>query len=159
MRYCKKVKPMKHLPLSFLLVLSIVTAYAQTEADAMLGVWETGNGKARIKIDKINNKYFGKIVWLREPNDENGKAKVDKNNPDEALRTKPLLGYNMLKEFQYKGEKVWEEGTIYDPESGSTYSCTITMTDDNTLDVRGYIGVSLFGRTDVWKRVIIKKKA
>jgi uncharacterized protein (DUF2147 family) len=133
-------------------------AFAQTDGDAILGVWESGNGKARIKIDKAGDKYNGRIVWLREPNDESGKPKVDKNNPEEVLRTKPLLGYSMLKGFSFVGEKKWEEGTIYDPESGSTYSCTITMTDENTLDVRGYIGVSLFGRTDVWKRVIIKKK-
>ncbi|MCU0419977.1 MAG: DUF2147 domain-containing protein [Cyclobacteriaceae bacterium] len=139
-------------------IIFIAAAWGQTQADAILGVWESGNGKARIKIDKAGDKYTGRIVWLREPNDEAGKPKVDKNNPEEALRTKPLLGYSMLKGFSYKGEKTWEDGTIYDPESGSTYSCTITMTDDNTLDVRGYIGVSLFGRTDVWKRVVVKKK-
>jgi uncharacterized protein (DUF2147 family) len=133
-------------------------ASAQTEGDAILGVWESGSGKARIKIDRAGDKFNGRIVWLREPKDEAGNPKVDKNNPDESLRSKPLLGYSMLKDFEYVGEKVWEKGTIYDPETGSTYSCTITMTDENTLDVRGFIGVSLFGRTDVWKRVIIKKK-
>ncbi|MFM7700427.1 MAG: DUF2147 domain-containing protein, partial [Bacteroidota bacterium] len=51
----------------------------------------------------------------------------------------------------------WSEGTIYDPLNGSTYSCTIKMTDPNTLDIRGYIGVSAFGRTDVWKRLAVKK--
>jgi uncharacterized protein (DUF2147 family) len=141
-----------------ILLVGSLGVQAQTGADAIVGVWESGNGKARIKIDKANDKFNGRIVWLREPNDETGKPKLDKNNPEEALRSKPLLGYSMLKDFSYKGEKTWEEGTIYDPESGSTYSCTITMTDENTLDVRGYIGVSLFGRTDVWKRVVIKKK-
>lgn len=143
---------------ALLLVIVVAVARAQPPADAILGVWESGNGKARIKIDKAGDTYMGRIVWLREPNDEAGKPKVDKNNPDEALRSKPLLGYSMLKGFSFKGDKKWEDGTIYDPESGSTYSCTITMTDENTLDVRGYIGVSLFGRTDVWKRVVVKKK-
>lgn len=143
---------------SLFLMVFAGAALAQTEADAIVGVWESGNGKARIKIDKANDKFNGRIVWLREPNDEAGKPKLDKNNPEEALRSKPLLGYSMLKGFSYRGEKNWEDGTIYDPESGSTYSCTITMTDENTLDVRGYIGVSLFGRTDVWKRVVVKKK-
>jgi uncharacterized protein (DUF2147 family) len=144
--------------LALLLATTYATAQAQAEADAILGVWESGNGKARIKIDKAGSIYNGRIVWLREPQDETGKPKVDKNNPDEALRTKPLLGYSMLKNFTYAGEKKWEDGTIYDPESGSTYSCVITMTDANTLDVRGYIGVSLFGRTDVWKRIVLKGK-
>lgn len=151
---------MKRKILVFCALLIMFKAHSQApnEADAIIGVWESGNGKARIKIDKANDKFNGRIVWLKEPNDEAGKPKVDKNNPDEALRSKPLLGYSMLKAFTYAGDKTWEEGTIYDPESGSTYSCTITMTDDNTLDVRGFIGVSLFGRTDVWKRVAIKKK-
>ena len=135
-----------------------LTLSAQMESEAMLGVWETGNGKARIKVDKTQDKYNGRIVWLREPNNEEGKPKVDKNNPDEKLRTKPLLGYSLLKNFYFVEKEVWDAGTIYDPETGSTYSCTITMTDVNTLDVRGYIGLSLFGRTDVWKRVLIKKK-
>jgi uncharacterized protein (DUF2147 family) len=131
---------------------------AQSETDAILGVWESGSGKARVKIDKVSDKFFGKIVWLKEPNSEEGKPKVDKNNPEEKLRTTPLLGYRMLKDFSYKEEKTWEDGTIYDPENGSTYSCTIKMTDENTLEVRGFIGVSLFGRTDVWKRIQLKKK-
>jgi uncharacterized protein (DUF2147 family) len=133
--------------------------WAQSDADKILGVWETGSGKARVKIDKAGEKYIGKIVWLREPNNEEGKPKVDKNNPDEKLRAMPLLGYRMLKDFTYTGDNTWEDGTIYDPENGSTYSCEITMTDENTLDVRGFIGVSVFGRTDVWKRVQIKKKS
>jgi len=140
------------------LVCQAAFAWSQTKEEAILGVWESGNGKARIKIEKTGDKFNGRIVWLREPNDEAGKPKLDKNNPDELQRVKPLLGYSMLKSFSYTDDKTWKEGTIYDPESGSTYSCTIIMTDENTLDVRGYIGVSLFGRTDVWKRVIIKKK-
>jgi uncharacterized protein (DUF2147 family) len=142
----------------FAAMLLAAHAWGQSDADKILGVWETGSGKARVKIDKNGEKYVGKIVWLREPNNEEGKPKVDKNNPDENLRSMPLLGYRMLKDFTYTGDKTWEEGTVYDPENGSTYSCEITMTDENTLDVRGFIGVSVFGRTDVWKRVQLKKK-
>ncbi|CAN5397462.1 DUF2147 domain-containing protein [soil metagenome] len=141
-----------------ILFAATCSLWAQAEADAILGVWESGSGKARIKIDKVVDKYFGKIVWLKEPNNEEGKPKVDKNNPEEKLRAVPLLGYKMLREFSYKGEKTWEDGTIYDPENGSTYSCTIKMTDENTLEVRGFIGVSLFGRTDEWKRIQLRKK-
>jgi uncharacterized protein (DUF2147 family) len=149
---------MKNFILLFLILFLSLTIFAQTESDAILGVWESGSGKARVKIDKAGDKFTGRIVWLREPNNDEGKPKTDKNNPDEKLRTTPLLGYRLLRDFQFKGDKTWEEGTIYDPENGSTYSCTIKMTDENTLDVRGFIGVSLFGRTDVWKRVQLKKK-
>jgi uncharacterized protein (DUF2147 family) len=135
-----------------------VTLLAQDQSTKIVGIWEPSSGKARVKIDQIDDKFYGRIVWLREPNDESGNAKKDKNNPDEALRVKPLLGYRMLRDFTFVEKNTWDNGTIYDPESGSTYSCTITMTDDNTLEVRGYIGVSLFGRTDVWKRLTVKKK-
>lgn len=129
------------------------------DGDKLLGVWEPSNGKAKVKIEKIGEKYYGKIVWLKIPNDpETNLPKVDKNNPDEALRNTPLKGYRMLKDFVYKGDGEWAEGTIYDPESGSTYSCVIKMKDDNTLDIRGYIGISTFGRTDVWKRLQMPAK-
>lgn len=150
---------MRFLIIVFLVLTTATRSVAQPpEGDVLLGVWESGSGKARVKIDKAGEKYSGRIVWLREPNNEDGKPKVDKNNPDEKFRNMPLLGYRMLKDFIYSGEKNWENGTIYDPENGSTYSCEITMTDENTLDVRGFIGLSVFGRTDVWKRVQLKKK-
>lgn len=143
----------------FVCSLFAFMAHAQTEGDKLLGVWEPSNGKARVKIDKISDKYFGKIVWLKEPNDpETGQPKVDKNNPDESMQKVPLKGYRMLKDFTYSGKGEWIDGTIYDPENGSTYSCVIKLKDDNTLDIRGYIGIKTFGRTDVWKRLEVKKK-
>ncbi|MEQ8302017.1 MAG: DUF2147 domain-containing protein [Cyclobacteriaceae bacterium] len=148
----------RHVAIFVFCMLAGLPAIAQEGAAAIVGVWETGNGKARVKIDQAGDKFKGRIVWLREPNDESGNPKLDKNNPDESLRSKRLLGYWMLQDFIFVGDNTWEDGTIYDPESGSTYSCTIEMTDSNTLDVRGYIGVSLFGRTDIWKRVMLKSK-
>jgi uncharacterized protein (DUF2147 family) len=129
------------------------------EGDRLIGVWQPSSGKAKVKIEKIGTKYYGKIVWLKEPNDPNTqKPKVDKNNPDESMRNVPLKGYRMLKDFVYGGKDQWNEGTIYDPEHGSTYSCEINMKDKSTLEIRGYIGVKALGRTDVWKRLEIKKQ-
>lgn len=142
--------------LSFLFSASSVLSQ-NSAGDALTGLWLPSSGKARVNIFKKEGKYFGKIVWLREPNNEQGKPKMDKNNADESKRSLPLLGYLLLKDFDFKGDNTWEDGTIYDPENGSTYSCTIKMIDSNTLDVRGYIGLSVFGRTDTWKRIVIKK--
>jgi uncharacterized protein (DUF2147 family) len=151
---------MKQLILSlFVLAMSVNVMAQEGDPDRLIGVWEPSHGKAKVKIDKIGEKYYGRIVWLREPNDpETGKPKLDKNNPDESLRSTPLRGYRILKDFEYTGKDEWTEGTIYDPENGSTYSCTINMPDDNTLDIRGYIGISTFGRSDVWKRLKIPSK-
>ena len=129
-------------------------AQAQSfEADDLVGVWQPSHGKGRVKIEKIGDKYYGKVVWLKEPKDPaTGEAKLDVNNPDASLRNRRRLGLRVLKDFQFKGKNLWEDGTIYDPENGSTYNCKITMTDKNTLEIRGFVGVSVFGRTDVWKR-------
>lgn len=129
----------------------------EAPGDKLVGVWEPSNGRARVKIDRIGTKYYGRIVWLIEPNDpETGLPKTDKNNPDPALQKVPLKGYRMLKDFVYQPDGTWSEGTIYDPLNGSTYNCVIKMKDKNTLDIRGYIGVQALGRTDVWKRLAVQ---
>ncbi len=144
------------LVLSLLLVSALTfSASAQKfTSDDIIGIWEPSHGKGRVKIDKIGEKYFGKVVWIKEPIDpETGQKKLDKMNPDESLRTRKRLGLRVLQDFSSNGEGYWDGGTIYDPETGTTYSCKITMKDKNTLDIRGYVGVSMFGRTDTWKRV------
>ncbi|WP_299016627.1 DUF2147 domain-containing protein [uncultured Polaribacter sp.] len=129
------------------------------DANAIVGVWEPSNGKVYVKISKIDNKYYGKIVWLREPNDtDTGKPKTDKNNPDESMKNVPLKGYRMLKDLVYDGKSEWKDGTIYDPQNGTTYNCVVNLKNKNTIELRGYVGVKTFGRTDTWKRLEKKKK-
>ncbi len=137
----------------FLFVCLLVTTnlFAQKESD-IEGTWIPGSGKASVRIYKTGDHYYGAIISLKEPIDSvSHKPKVDKNNPDNSKRNTPLMGYLLLKNFIYD-DGIWKNGTIYDPENGKTYSCKITMKDKNTLDVRGFIGISLIGRTDVWKR-------
>ncbi|OGU94730.1 MAG: SIGNAL peptide protein [Ignavibacteria bacterium RIFOXYA2_FULL_35_10] len=132
----------------------MIIAQVAKDYDTVLGVWLTGKADAKVQIYKKNNKYYGKIIWLKTPNDEHGKPKVDKENPDENLRKRPILGMEILTDFVYDEDYTWEDGDIYDPKSGSTYSCKMYLSKDyKTLEVRGYIGISLFGRTEIWKRV------
>jgi uncharacterized protein (DUF2147 family) len=121
------------------------------KADAILGQWVNPNGQDHILIYKKGNKYFGKLDWIKFPNDEQGKPKTDKNNPDKALQSRPDLGLELLKDFTFDGD-VWDDGTIYDPKNGKTYSCKMTL-DGNNLRIRGYVLFSLFGRTEVWTRL------
>ena len=140
----------------FIVMLLSLTAGAQNnsaEADKITGKWLTGNGKAHIQITKYGDKYGGKIVWMREPNDETGKPKLDIKNPDEAKRKNPKMGLSILLGFTYDGDGEYEEGTIYDPENGKTYKCVINIEGNDILKVRGYVGFSLIGRTDTWTRV------
>jgi uncharacterized protein (DUF2147 family) len=138
---------------SFLFSLLMI-AQATVNDDELIGIWKPSNGRSLVKIEKIGNKYYGRVVWLSEPNNEDGTVRTDINNPDESLRTTPLKGYRLMKDLMLdEKEKVWTGGTIYDPNNGSTYNCTIEIKDDSTIEVRGYIGTAIFGRTDVWKRM------
>lgn len=122
------------------------------EADAVIGEWYTKDSKALVQIYKSGDVYSGKLIWLKDPKNEDGSEKFDTNNPDEAKRGQPIIGLNLVNGFVYKGKGKWADGTIYDPDNGKTYSCKMTLKDTNTLKVRGFIGVSLIGRTQVWTR-------
>ena len=142
-----------------LVAFSFIPALKSMEdnPDAIVGVWKTGEGNAMVRIYKNGDKYQGKVVWLKEPIDpETGKPKVDKNHPDEAVRSRAVLGLINVWGFVFKGNNVWDEGNIYDPKNGNTYSCTMKMNNANSLEVRGFIGVSLIGRTDTWTRQVSK---
>ena len=139
-----------------LLFLSLSLFSFNTDPDAIIGFWKNGEGTGIVQIYKKADKYYGKIVWLKVPNDDEGKPRTDINNPEAARRKLPLKGMENLRNFVHKGGNEWADGMIYDPKSGNDYSCEMKLTDENTLEVRGYIGVSLFGRTDVWKRQVKK---
>ena len=121
---------------------------AQATPDAILGVWFNEEKDAKIKVYKENENYFGKIVWHRTGDDV---SPYDEKNPDPALRTRKKVGLVILDNFVFKSGQ-WENGKIYDPKSGKTYSCVIKLQKDGSLYVRGYIGISLIGRTTQWTR-------
>lgn len=117
------------------------------EGDRLVGVWLT-ESKDQIKIYKEADKYFGKGVVTPE-----NKDRLDTKNPDERLRGRPLANVTILKNFEYMGKNRWGKGTIYDPNNGKTYKCTITMKSNDRIKVRGFVGISLFGRTEIWPRI------
>jgi uncharacterized protein (DUF2147 family) len=136
----------------FALILIIPSNLFSYEGDAIIGTWLTDDKDAKIKIYKNDNKYYGKIVWLKEPN-RDGKPKMDIENPDQKKRSREIMGLVILKYFVYDEDYLWKNGKIYDPKTGNTYSCKMELSKDkNTLEVRGYIGISLFGRTSIWTR-------
>ncbi len=128
-----------------------LTIVAQTgtkhPADAILGVWLTAKKDGKFQIYKVGNKYYGKVIW------GTGGDKYDSKNPDPKLRNKEIVGQTLLKDFVFDGDESWDDGTIYDPREGKTYDCILKLKNANTLEVRGYVGISLFGRTETWTRV------
>ena len=116
------------------------------------GLWiteddETGKKKSEVLIYKEGNTVYGKIINLLLPED---KGKLCLNCKGEN-KNKPIEGLLILKDLILE-EDTWEGGTILDPKSGKIYDCYITLEDDNTLKVRGFLGFSLLGRTQIWKR-------
>ncbi|MFN4087414.1 MAG: DUF2147 domain-containing protein [Spirosomataceae bacterium] len=141
--------------MSLFIGLSFQYSWAN-EGDKILGLWKNGEGTGIVQIYKKGDKYFGKIVWLKVPNNPDGTPRTDVNNPNESDRKKLIKGLENLRDFDYVSKNTWENGRIYDPKTGNDYACEMKLVNDNTLEVRGYIGVSLFGRTDVWKRQVTK---
>ncbi len=138
---------MKKILMSFVAVLFATLSYAQIE-----GKWktiddETGQAKSIVEITKKSNgQYYGKVTQLlikpEQPNCTG--CKDDRKN-------KPILGMEVLRDMKKDGSD-FTGGTITDPKTGKTYKCNITR-DGDKLNVRGYVGFSLIGRTQTWHAV------
>jgi uncharacterized protein (DUF2147 family) len=140
------------------ILLVSATAFA-SNADDILGVWFNGEKDAKIEIAKCAEKYCGKIVWLKEPNYPEGSKdgtpgtpKLDHNNPEATLKKTSIIGLQIVYDFAFAGEDLWKEGRVYDPKNGKTYKGKMTLVSPTQLDLRGYIGISLIGRTTTWTR-------
>ncbi|MBI1185329.1 DUF2147 domain-containing protein [bacterium] len=145
------------LPMLAVAVLcSSFSSTANYGSDAILGIWWNQEKTSRIEVYKRNNKYYGKIVWLENEFEDGSSTQpnLDDKNPDESLRSRKLMGLEILKDLEWDDDE-WDDGQIYDPKSGNTYSCYAEFEDDdnlNRLKFRGYMGVSLLGRTSYWTR-------
>ena len=125
--------------------------FSQIHAD-VLGEWLNAEKDAVITLFEENETVSGKITWMEYPNDYNGNPKIDPLNPFEKLRSRARMGMVMMSGFAYDEDNVWDNGELYDPKKGKTYSGMMTLKDANTLDLRGYIGFSFIGRSSTWTR-------
>lgn len=148
---------MKTILLSLLLWLAgLLPAPAQTSSPPAppLGVWADDSGDSHIELYRCGEQLCGRLVWLREPNDANGKPKTDLHHPTPERRSQPLQNLIVLQNLSYNAENDrWEGGEIYDPNNGRTYSCYVSAAGKDKLEVKGYIGFSLIGRAHFWQRV------
>jgi uncharacterized protein (DUF2147 family) len=135
--------------LLFALALFTTNMFAQ---EAVVGTWLTQKKNSRIRIYEENGTYWGRIVWVRDSLDTAGNPVTDNKNPEDSLRSRRVFGLVILRHFAYDGEEKWSGGEIYDPETGNTYSCKMKL-DEGHLEIRGYVMLALFGRTEIWERV------
>jgi uncharacterized protein (DUF2147 family) len=143
----------------FMALLLVATTGWAAGADDILGIWNNQEKDARIELFTCGGGTCGKIVWLKEPNYPAGSPdgvpgtpKLDHNNPDPALRKTPRLGLTIVRDFVYAGGSSWTRGKVYDPKNGKTYSGKLTLVAPGELHLRGFIGISLLGRTSTWTR-------
>jgi uncharacterized protein (DUF2147 family) len=136
----------------FAALLALFFLAANATPDPICGLWWNEERDAKLEIYKKGDTFEAKIAWLKEPNAD-GKPKVDKNNPDPKLRSRPVLGLVILRGLRKtNAPDFYNNGRIYDPKNGRTYNCRVTLTEKR-LALRGFVlGLPFFGRTAVWSR-------
>jgi len=142
-----------------LLVLLAAAVPLWAASDDILGTWLNQKQDAKIEVFKCGGNYCGKIVWLKTPTYPTdskegtpGTPKIDTKNPDASKRKTPLMNMQIMDGFQFVGDNLWKNGKIYDPDVGKTYSAKATLISHDELNLRGFVGISLLGRTEKWTR-------
>jgi uncharacterized protein (DUF2147 family) len=127
-----------------------LTAVSAAQAASPIGLWRGAD--AVFELFESDGRLSGKIVALSEPTTAEGKEKTDIYNPDPTKRKFPIVGLVFISGLTKKSDSQWENGTVYDPKSGRTYSCFMELQEPDKIMVRGFIGIAEFGRTYIWTR-------
>ena len=174
MQMIQVAKRIRTASISALLTLSVVcSAQAQSadeaqsapDPDGIVGLWSTEPNEgewSHVEVFRCEDRYCGRIVWLSHPLYEDsgewgevGDAKIDWENSDDDLRSRAILGLELMHSFRFDDEK-WKDGRIYDPDNGKTYRSELTLAEEGeVLKVRGYVRIAFvnIGRTTEWTRV------
>jgi len=128
---------------------------ARANTEQVVGLWWADSGSAQVEIRARGEELVGTIVWLRAPFGEDGRALRDINHPDPERHKRTVVGIEMLSGFREEEDNpgTWNGGRVYDPGNGRTYQGTIRLDGNDRLLLRGFIGISLLGRTTTWVRV------
>jgi len=145
------MKTSQYLSITILL-LSILTleGHAQSKSK-ILGKWYNTDKTAKIEILESDSAIIGKIIWIAGSGESENSNK-DAVNTDTSLRNRPLMGLTILEGLQYK-KGVWYGGKVYDPESGLTYPCEVSLKKRDILEIKGYLGDTWVSKTVEWYRV------
>lgn len=122
------------------------------DENGIVGKWADHKGEAKVMIYKKGEQFFGKLYWLKDPYDKDGRVRKDEKNPEPEKRDRELEGLEILRNFTYQNG-VWTGGKIYDPRSGKTYDCKLSLSGEGKLSIRGYLGFSWIGKTETMVRL------
>lgn len=120
------------------------------------GYWLTQNGRGIVRFAPCaeeGNFVCGHMAWVAEPRNPDGALKRDVNNPDESLRERALCNLQLIGDLKPGGHNLWQDGWVYNPRNGKRYSVKIRVTSEAELVMRGFLGIELFGKNQIWTRV------
>lgn len=144
---------MKSIKMLFVfLFVTFTQAFAQTGENAILGKWESDKKDVRLEFFKSGNEYQARLLWGNKVVESDGKtSKKDTKNPDSKLHSRNIIGIISVTGLKWDGEE-YISGKIYNPPSGDTYKCKAWI-EKGKLNLRGYMGVSMFGQTATFLRL------
>lgn len=140
---------------SFIAANCVAKAQVSTKADRVCGKWISAEKNLIVEVYRDKNEFKAKIVWYK--NDDQSKSMeewTDKHNPDKALRTRKILGMNVVDNLVYNSKSdSWEHGTVYDAKTGHYWDASARLTDDGLLKVTGYWHLKFIGHSMIFKKV------
>lgn len=118
-----------------------------------VGVWYDDTGKGAVKIEICTpTTLCGRIYWLKEPMADDGQPKMDRYNPEPAMRSRPICGLPILGNLEQLRDGGFDNGWVYDPKEGKSYSVALDLVGPDTLKVTGYKGMRFLGKSFIWTR-------
>lgn len=139
--------------LLFLALITITGFKAANPAQLLVGVWESEEKNLQIEMFEENGEYVGRMIYFKCSTDEVMRTCKDTENPDKNLTNRNLLGLKLVTNLHYQGNNTWDDGKIYDPNSGNTFEARIQLTSQNAAIVRGYWKFRWLGRSMVFHRI------
>jgi uncharacterized protein (DUF2147 family) len=136
-----------------LATLAGASLFAVTSARAAdpLGTWYTEGKDSQVRIVKCGNALCGALVWLKEPNDANGRPKTDKENTDASLQKRPLIGVQIVLGMAPTGTADQWKGKVYNAKDGNTYTGYFTLTSADTAELKG-CALGFICKSQTWTR-------
>jgi uncharacterized protein (DUF2147 family) len=149
---------MKKITITLLLVFLALLGFSQTNTD-ILGEWYNVKKDVIITLYEEKETVSGKITWMKFPNYDDGNPKTDPFNADEKLKSRARMGMIVMYDLTYIAGNIWDNGSLYIAAEGKTYSGMMRLKNENTLNIRGYVGFSIFERySSTWTRVLARDK-
>ena len=139
----------------FLLAFVAITGFkGVSSSHQIVGIWESEEKDLQIEMFEDNGQFAGRMIYFKCSSEEIMRTCTDIENPDKNLTGRKLLGLKLVTKLEYKGTNVWDDGEIYDPNSGRIFDARIKLSSSNTAIVRGYWKYRWLGRSMVFKRKI-----